>query len=463
MVDTPHVVVVGGGMAGLAATRTLERSGAIVTLLEADRRLGGCVRTVPFSGRFVDVGAESLHTAAPGPMDLVAELGLGDELVEARRAGTWIARGGRLRALPAGVGPAGPTRIAPLVTAGLLGPGGLLRAALEPLVPRQRPGDDVAVGTALGRRFGPQVVDRLVDPLLGGLHAGDVHRLSVDAATPQLASALAARRSLVLSGRRRGRHASGFVTLLGGLGRLVEALRVQSGAEVVTSARVCDVVDTGRGPRRYVVHTERGAQHRAEGVVLALPAAGIASVLAGLDAAAADPLHPLRTASVAVALLAYPPTAATAPALSGTGVLVPSRRGQLLKAATFLTSKWPHLASSPRVLVRASTGRVDDTRAQHLDDDALVARLVDELAQTVGLSNPPVDAAVVRWPAAMPQLEVGHRERVAAVRARLADHPGLAIAGAAIDGVGIAAALRSGAAAATEVLDHLDLGHGAAA
>lgn len=455
-----HVVVVGGGMAGITAARTLVRAGAAVTLLEAGPRLGGSVRTVAFGEQQVDVGAEALHTAAPAPLELVEELGLGGELVPARPAPTWIASGDRLRRLPGGVGPAGPTRLAPLARSGLLGPTGLLRAAMEPLVRHPHPAGDVPVGEALGRRFGDQVVDRLVDPLLGGLHAGDVHRLSVQAATPHLAASLARRRSLVLAGRGRRRASHGFVTLRGGLGRLVEAAAARTAADVVTSARVRTVADAGDGRGRYVVRTDEGVEHVADGVVLALPAAGTASVLADLDATASSLLRPSRTASVAVVLLAYPADVATAPALAGTGVLVPSGEGRLLKAATFLTTKWPHLSGSPHVLVRASTGRVNDTRSQVLDEASLVARLADDLSAVAGLVPPPVQHMVVRWPGAMPQLEVGHLQRVAELRERLAAHPGIAVAGAAIDGVGIAAAMRSGATAATHVVDHL---HGAAA
>ncbi len=198
-----RAVVIGGGAAGVAAARRLATAGVHVTLIEADRQLGGCIRTVAFAGTRVDVGAEALHTASPGPLKLITELGLDEHLVDAGTGPTWIAAGGRLRRLPAGVGPAGPTRLGPLLRARLLSPAGMLRAALEPLVPRTTSGRDHAVGHVLERRFGREVVDRIVDPLLGGLHAGDVRRLSLEAATPPLAGLLARHRSVLLATRDR--------------------------------------------------------------------------------------------------------------------------------------------------------------------------------------------------------------------------------------------------------------------
>lgn len=448
-----RAVVVGGGVAGLAAARTLAGRGVDVTLLEARDRVGGCIRTVEFAGERLDVGAEAVHTAAPEPQRLLVEAGLQERQVAPRSAVTWVAARGGLRPLPDGVGPAGPSRIGPLVRAGLLSPGGLARAALEPLVPRGRTSTDASVGDVLARRFGSQVVDRVVDPLLGGLHAGDVGRLSVRSATPALTALLDAHRSVVLAGRRRTGPPGGLATLRGGLGALPEAMAEQLVGDVRTRQRVVAVVATDAGGPRYRVETADGAHHAADLVVVALPAAPAAATLAALDPSLAVLLRELRTSSVAVVLLAYPPSRRALPALEGTGVLVPSGAGRLLKAATFLTSKWPHLADASHVLVRASAGRAGDRRHVDLDDGTLVERLSAELAATAGLTGPVEAAVVTRWDDAMPQLEVGHGHRMATIRGRLASHRGVALAGAAYDGVGVAAALRSGVHAATAALD----------
>lgn len=450
----PHVVVLGGGAAGIAAARHLAGAGVQVTLLEAAARVGGCVRTVSFRGDRVDVGAEALFTAAPEPLKLVGDLGLADDLVASRPGITWIAAPRGLRPLPAGVGPAGPTRLGPLLASRLLGPAGLVRAALEPLVPSTATADDSSVGDVLTRRFGRQVVDRIVDPLLGGLHAGDVHRLSLDAATPQLAALLGRHRSILLATRRR-RAASphGFVTLQGGLGRLFEVAAERFVGDLRTGVRARAVVGTGRSSGRYRVETGTGDLD-ADAVVVAVPAGHAGPLLAGLDPEVTPALATVRTASTAVVLLAYPLREAALPALRGTGLLIPSTAGRLLKAATFLTTKWPHL-SPPHVLVRASAGRADDPRAARLDDADLVKALVRDLAEVAGFGAAPLARRVVRWDHAMPQLEVGHRQRIHHVRARLGPHPGVALAGASYDGVGVASAIRSGTAAAQQVLTHL--------
>lgn len=451
---TRGAVVVGGGAAGVAAARRLGAAGMHVTLVESDARLGGCVRTVEFAGTRVDAGAEALHTASPGPLELVAELGLDEHLVSAGTGPTWIAADDRLRALPAGVGPAGPTRLRPLLRTRLLSPAGMLRAALEPLVPRTTPAPDHAVGHVLERRFGREVVDRIVDPLLGGLHAGDVRRLSLEAATPQLAGLLARHRSVLLATRgRAGGAPHGFVTLRGGLDRLFAAARDEFVGDLRLSTEARAVVEVHDPDGRYRVETDAG-DLPADVVVVAVPPRPAEQLLARLAPDAAPTLAAMQAASTNIALLAYPTGAADLQALRGTGVLVPSSSPRLLKAATFLGTKWPHL-SSPHVLVRASSGRAGDPRAQHLDDETLVARLAADLHDLAGLPREPIEHRVVRWRHAMPQLEVGHRQRTSTLRSALAGHRGVTLAGSAYDGVGIASALRSGAAAADEALSHL--------
>lgn len=455
----PHVVVVGAGMAGLAAARALRAGGTDVTVLEAADEVGGCVRSVAVAGHTVDVGAEALHTAVPGPLELVTSLGLADELVTARRTHTWLERDGRLRPLPPGVGPAGPTRLGGLVTSRTLSPRGLARAALEPLLPRRhdpRRDGDVSVAEAVGARFGGEVVDRILDPLLGGLHAGDVRRLSLDAAAPQLSATLARTRSVVLASRRRAGGDHGFVSLRGGLATLPLAMAASLDGAVRTGTAVSGIVDTGRAEGRYEVTTGDGELVTADGVVVALPTAPAAGVLRDLAGDAAEVLAQHRAATVAVVLLAYPAAARETPALSGTGVLIPSGSDRLLKSATFLSTKWPHLADDGHVLVRASAGRARDDRVRQLGDAAVATQVVDDLAEVVGLDPAPTSVVVTRWPEAMPQLEVGHRDRVAAARGHLAAHPAVALAGSAYDGVGVGGALRSGAAAAATVLATLE-------
>lgn len=442
-----QVAVIGGGITGMAAARLLADAGAHPIVFEARDRVGGQVRTCRVGGADVDVGAEALHTASADVMDLVRQLHLDDQVITAGAGTTWLATPRGLRRLPAGVGPAGPTRLWPVITSGVLSPAGLLRAGMEPFA-RPVPGDeDIAVGHYLAGRFGSQVTSRLVDPLLGNLHAGDIERLSLAATLPHLDRLARTQRSIIL-GRRRttaARGAPGFVTLRGGLARLTEALAGDPRLQVERATPVDAIAARGD---HFLVNT--GAQvTRADALVLAVPAATAGRLLATIDPGARDALAGVRTATVATVIVGYPRTAASC--LDGNGLLVPSASDRLLKAATFLGNKWPHLADHPTFLVRLSAGRIDDLRLSHLDDDTLAARLHTDLADLTGLRATPTTTLVQRWPATMPQLEVGHLDRVSHARQRLAGRR-IALAGAAYDGVGISSCLASARQAVRHVV-----------
>lgn len=453
------IAVVGGGVTGLVAARRLAKAGRAVTLFEAGDRLGGQVRTVDVLGRPVDVGAESLHLAGPAISELLDELGLTDELITAESSFAWIWDGRRRRRLPAGVGPAGPTRLLPVVRAGVLSPLGMARAALEPVVPARtdwkRPGGDLGVGPFVARRFGRQVADRLVDPVLGSLHAGDVDRLSLRAATPMLAAKAARHRSLLLGSAGGPRGAPAFVSFPGGLVTMIDRILAETDVDVCldTGVRAIEACVGG-----YALQDDLGDLGSFDGVIVALPAAPAARILRPLVGPAADGLEALRTASVATVAIAFPGRAAeTCAALQATGMLTPSTTGSLLKAATFLGTKWAHLRDDDHFLVRLSAGRVGDERVAALDDRELVDQLLVEFGRATGLTVPPVHTHVERWPNALPQLEVGHLDRLATIRSHLATHAGLQVAGAAYDGLGIATCVRSGRDAADDLHSYLEI------
>ncbi|MHB1128514.1 MAG: protoporphyrinogen oxidase [Ilumatobacteraceae bacterium] len=452
VISCRSVAVVGGGISGLTCARRLSQQGVRVTVFEAGPVLGGQIRTTTVAGHLVDMGAEAVHTAAPGMSALISELGLADDLITSNPSASWLWTERGLRRLPAGVGPAGPQRLLPIVGSGIMSLGGLIRAGVEPLVPRRAIGSDIAVGEFVGHRFGHQVVERFVDPVLGSLHSGDVNRLSLRATAPELAAVADARRSVIL--KRRGQQNGSlmsFATWVNGLTTLVERMLADTQIEIRTSTSINSVRAMADG--RYELYSTDGLVTEVDAVVLAVPTRIAADLIRPFSQDAANMLGQIRYASVATAVVAYPRTLITnVRALTGTGLLVPSSRRRLLKAATFLSTKWPHLIDPNYFLMRFSSGRVGDHEIENLDDAALVARLHSDMEDATGITVRPAEYHVQRWPAAIPQLEVGHLERVAKIRADLERHPGLALAGASYDGLGIAACVRSGERAALSCL-----------
>ena len=429
----PDVAVVGGGITGLATAWFLQQAGAAVTLYEAGGRLGGKIQTSSMDGVPVELGPDTFLARVPWAVDLCRELGLSDDLVvpATGKAYVWTRR--RLRPLPGGTVLGVPARLGPLARAGIVSPAGLARAGLDLVLPRHSGGDDPSVAEVVGGRFGAEVVDRLVEPLIGGIHAGRADRLSLAAVAPQVAGPASAPggRSLLRALRKAPAGPGGpgspvFLGLRGGLGRLTARLaECLHGVDVRLDAPVTELL-----PGR---------------VVVTVPAFAAADLLP----AAADDLRAIEYASVVTVTLAYEPGALAGP-LDGSGFLVPRIDGRLMTACTWLTSKWPDLAGGGRVLLRASAGRIGDDQALALDDATLAARLHGELVEAMGLRREPEEALVTRWPRSFPQYDVGHQARVARIETALP--PGVVVAGAAYRGVGIAACIHQARQAAATVL-----------
>jgi oxygen-dependent protoporphyrinogen oxidase len=473
------VVVVGGGIAGLAAAWELTGGAEVdpdrprITVLESSRTFGGPLRSVPFAGRQVDVGPDGFLGRRPEAVELCREVGVDDHLRPVGTSGASVYVRGRLRPLPANLLLGVPTRWWPVARSGVLGWTGTLRLLLDLVTPRadrRGPLGDRALGPLVGRRLGSEVVSALVDPLVGGIHAGTVADMSTAAVLPQLL-AVPRRGSLLRALRRASRGAEpskgapAFWSLEGGMSVLVDALARglrQRGADVRTRVAAERL---GLGDGAWVVETSSGPLE-ADGVVLAVPAPAAASLLEPHAPDAAGLTRTVEYASVAVVTLAYRRDALSLPA--GTGFLVPrgtptpvgSTRDEdlLLTAGTFLDAKWPHLRRDDTVLLRASAGRFGDRRPERLDDDQLADRLSAELAAILGLVDPPLATLVTRWPRAFPQYRVGHLLRVSGIEAAVRRLPAIALAGAAYHGVGIPACVASGRAAARSVLESIGVG-----
>lgn len=459
-----HVVVLGGGIAGLAAAFAVRRDappGTRLTLIEASDRLGGKLHTEEFAGRSVDAGADSFLARVPAGVRLAGALGLADALVAPATGTAYVYAAGRLRPLPGGTVLGVPDRLAPVARSRVLSPAGLARAALEPLLPGTPLTADTAVGELVARRYGAEVVDRLVDPLLGGVYAGSARSLSVDATAPLVAAAARATRSLRHGLRaRRPKVTEGpvFHSFAAGMSVLVDRLvTALAGADLRVGVRATGLARTPTGWRvRLGDHAglAPGAGHLdADAVVVALPASPAAKLLGEVLPAAAADLAGIDYASVGIVTLAYPP-AAVAVRRPGSGFLVAATERLAIKACTWSWQKWAHLGGDPLVL-RCSVGRAGESEHLRRDDEDLVAAVHRDLQQTMGLTTPPVEWRVSRWGGALPQYAVGHLERVERIEQAVATQPGLAVAGAAYRGVGIPACIESGERAAAWIVSAL--------
>lgn len=452
-----HLVVIGGGVAGLSAAWFAARSrpDLRITVLEASDRLGGKLRTEQIGGLAVDTGAESFLLTRPEARALARDLGLADEIEPqaASAASLWI--GDRLRPIPAGQVMGVPTDLHALAAADLISVPGLARIPLDRILPPIDITEDVAVGDLVRRRIGAEVVDRLVEPLLGGVYAGHAGQLSLTATMPGLASAIRRRGSLLAAAAEVAARprASGpaFATIRGGMGRLVEALSVGSGATIRRHAPVAALRRTRSGWQVEVGGSEPTVLS-ADGVIVATPASEMAALLRGVAPFAAAQIGAVPYAQVAVITFLLSQGSGRLP--GGSGFLVPPTEGRLVKASTFSSQKWRSLgdAAGEGAVLRCSIGRFGEEEALQRSDDELASAAWAELRQATGLRGRPTDSRVTRWSPALPQYLVGHPDRVVQIRDAVRGMPGLALAGAALDGVGVPAVIASAEAAAVTAL-----------
>lgn len=460
-----HVVVVGGGIAGLAAAWYLRQGGGdaiAVTVLESSPEIGGKLRVSEVAGLPVDEGAEAMLARRPEGRDLARLVGLGDDLVYPGTIASMIYSRGRLRPLPAGQVMGVPSDLGALARSGILSPAGLARVPLDLVLPPTLTTTDVSVAAYIRARMGSEVLDRLVEPLLGGVYAGRAETLSLDATMPRIAALARTERSLLTAVRHvvAATPADGgpvFTTLRAGMGALPGAVAAASGAEIRTGVTARELSRTESGWRVIAGPASALEAIDADAVIVATPAPAAARLLTREVPKAAAELARIVYASMAIVTLAYPRTAFPTPP-EGSGYLVPPVEGRPVKAATFSTIKWPHLAQAdPNLIVlRCSIGRLGEEQVLQRDDTELIALAMDEIAEMTGARGLPAGSRVTRWGGSLPQYEVGHLDRVARIRAAVAGVPGLAVCGAVYDGIGIPACIATARTAAARVLDHLD-------
>ncbi len=462
---TAHIVVIGGGISGLAACWWLERSvpSAVVTLVEASSRVGGWIRTERWGEVLIEHGPDSWVASKPAATVLARAVGLEGELVGLlpENAGASIVIDGRSIPLPEGLSFLVPTRLWAVLTSPLLSFSGKLRVLGELLVPPRTDTGDESIASFVRRRFGREFLERLAEPLLAGIYAGDTEQLSILATYPQLRDLEREYGSLVRAVWRRRqtagavttRERSPFLTLRGGMQCLVEGV---VGRLARTSLRLGSravALEPVRGGYRLALSD--GSVLEVDGAVVATPAASTAVLLEPMLGDEVDWLRGLPYASSAAVTMVYRRRDVEAVA-RGRGFLIPARERRPVSAVTWVTNKFPGRApadcSVVRVFFRSSSGA---TSAEN--GERLVALALQELRALTGLQATPLHAVVSLHHGALPQYLVGHRDRVVALRATLAGWRGLAVAGAAFDGVGVPDCTASGWNAARAVAEGLGL------
>ena len=432
-----RVIVIGAGIAGLTAARDLSLKGHRVTVLEASDRVGGKIRGESVAGQLVDVGAEAMLNRRPEGVSLAREVGL--EVVHPTDAKSSIWSRGALRPIPRSIMGV-PLDLPALEAAGLLSEETLEVVRREPTLPPAKTDEDISVGDFIASRFGDETADRLADPLLAGVYAGHARAISVKAAAPQLfmlaekGSLLEAAAALPTS------DVPVFAGIDGGMSLLPVTLA--EGLDIRFDTQVDTVTRT---PQGFLIET--GAEvEAADAVVVATPAPVAAKLLRSTAPAVARELAAIETASVAVITFAFPELPAE---LAGrSGFLVPPVEECAIKASTFSFAKWAWVGERGNYL-RTSVGRHGEPPSD--DDDRLIADSLAALAEIAGITATPTDVHVQRWTDALPQYPVGHLDRVARIRQGLRGVPGLALAGASYDGVGIPATIGSAHRAAADI------------
>ena len=434
-----RVAVVGGGVAGLTAAYELGQAGVDVLVLEDSDRVGGKLRLAEVDGVTLDVGAEALLARRSEATDLCAAIGLGDAIVHPATLSAAIWTRDALRPMPPTVMGI-PADVDALMASGIVERPPVSR-------PSPAPADDVSVGEFVRDRVGDEVLDRLVEPLLGGVYAGRADALSLAAAgAPILALG-----DDLLAGAAAAKatpdNGPVFAGLDGGVGRLPAALAAASGAEIRTEAVVRDIQRTDDGWTLRLVNGEE----KVDAVVLAVPAPAASRLLAETAPEASFELADLTYASMAIVTFVVDGDVE----LTGSGFLVPPIDGTSIKGSTFSSQKWSWLAASGRTALRASVGRVGDTALLHQDDATVAATALADLRSVIGHLPEPAQWHVQRWGGALPQYEIGHLDRIGVVDHAIAAEPGLEVCGAAYRGVGVPAVIASAQGAVRRLLTDL--------
>jgi oxygen-dependent protoporphyrinogen oxidase len=471
--ERPRVVVIGGGISGLAAAHRLTELGAgrpdppEVLLLEASSQTGGIIRTTRRDGFLLEAGPDSFISEKPAAVELAKRLGLASHLIETNteHRRSFIVRKGRLHAVPEGFQLLAPSRIWPFVTTGIFSLSGKARMALDLLLPRRvsRNGnDDESLAQFVRRRLGREALERMAQPMVGGIYTADPENLSLRATMPRFLEMERAHRSLIramLKQRRKQQESKGtsgaryglFLSFDGGMRVLSDALAARLSAVTVRLNTRAETLARDAATRRWEIRTNSGETVSADAVCLALPAYASAKLLDAVDAELAAELDAIPYASTATVNLAYKRSDIPHP-LDGFGFVVPFVERRSILACTFSSVKFAGRAPAGHALLRAFVGGALQPEMFALDEEEMLLAARRDLRDLLGIEAPPLFAHTEKWPRSMAQYHLGHVERVRRIRQRLQKLPGLKLAGNAFDGAGIPDCVRGGETAAEEIM-----------
>lgn len=467
-----RIAILGGGLTGLAAAHRLlelrDDRPIDVHLFDAGSRWGGLVGTVERDGYLIDTGGDSFITNKPGALQLCQRLGLSNSLqaTDAQYRGALVLYEGRPYPVPEGFQLLSPTAMGPILRSPILSPWGKLRMGWEYFIPPRKEQGDETLASFVRRRFGSEALERLVQPLVGGIYTSDPEKLSLLATMPRflameqkygsLLRAMQAGKSEVVEDTSSGARYGLFAGLRGGMQDLVDALVAKIAPSVsmhsdmgifgITPAEVTGRYRLWMTPRRETLPNEFDA------VILTLPAWRSASVLDPFAPKLAYELSAIEYASSTIVVTGHR-LADIADPLNAFGLVIPHREHRRILAVSFSSRKFPNRAPVGRMLLRTFVGGAMQPELADLDDEDTIQLVREELAATLGVRGRPDFTLVVRYPKAMPQFHLGHLDRVARIERLTAEHPGLAIAGNAYHGVGIPDAIHSGEQAAARILE----------
>jgi len=473
---TTRIIIIGGGITGLSAAYRLSELSSeqnhqlALTLVEARDRLGGVIHTVKQDGFLIDSGPDNFVTAKPWALALARRLGLESELLTTNEAyrRALVVRRGKLVPIPEGFLLMAPTRFTPMITTPLFSIPGKIRMAMDMFLPARKTNNDESLASFVTRRFGREALDRVVQPLISGIYTARPERLSLRATMPRFLDLETKYGSVIKGMRREGKKqkakGSGarygmFVTFRDGLQTLIHALKDRlNHVHFRLNERVVRVANKAHGNSvaPWSVALEDGTFLEAEGVIITGPSRHAARLLMGVDKALAEQLSAVQYASSAVVHLAYRREQVGHP-LDAFGFVVPVTEPYNIIAASFSSVKYEGRAPEACVLLRAFMGGALRPDMLQRDDKGLIAAAREDLDHLLGITAPPLLTMVHRWPDSMAQYDVGHLDRVAAMRKRISDHKGLQLGGNGFEGVGVPDCVRAGERAAEDLLADLGL------